>query len=130
MINLLIKDETATGKLISQLNLLIKGEMLTVRELITQRVNFEVSEYNKNQTEYFNGLVQPTDSEKDLNSYKMKEKKLINAEKQVEKALSAFEANGFFIIANDRQLESLDEHILVDDTLTLSFIKLVPLIGG
>lgn len=130
MINLKIKDETGTGKLINELNLLVNTSMLTVRELISQRVRAEVENYNKTKEEYFNGLVQPTESEKTLNGYKMKERKYINPEHQVNKALESFESNVFFIVANNRQLETLDEHILVDDETTLIFIKLVQLIGG
>jgi hypothetical protein len=130
MVTLKIKDETGTGKLINEWNLLLKAEMITVRELITQRVKAEVETYNKTKEEFFNGLVQPTESEKCLNGYKMRERKAINIEVQINKALEAFESNGFFIIANDRQLDTLDEHLLIDDEICLIFIKLINLIGG
>lgn len=130
MAQIKIKDETGIGKMVNELNLLINAEMLTVEELISRRIYFEVEKYNAHKGEYFNGLIQPTDSEKILNGYKMKEKKAIDPELQVKKALEAFNSNGFFIIANNRQLESLEEHILVDDNLEISFIKLVQLVGG
>jgi hypothetical protein len=130
MANVKIIDETATGKVIQELNLLINAEMLTAEELISRRVRFEVEKYNNHKEEIFNGLIQPTDSERLLNGYKMKGKKEIDPDAQVEKALEAFNANGFFIIANNRQLETLEEHILIDDMLKVSFIKLVPLVGG
>lgn len=130
MLTLKIKDETGTGKLVHELNLLVNAEMLTVKELISQRVISEVENYNKTKEEYFNGLVQPTESEKTLNGYRMKERKSISSDEQIKKALESFNANGFFIIANDRQLERLEDHIMVDNKLSISFIKLVPLIGG
>lgn len=125
-----IKDETGIGKIVNELNLLINAEMVTVEELISRRVRFEVEKYNTHKEDYFNGLVQPTDSEKILNGYKMKEKKAIDPDIQVKKALEAFNSNGFFIIANNRQLENLEDHILVNANLEISFIKLVQLVGG
>lgn len=130
MAQIKIKDETGIGKMVNELNLLINAEMLTAEELICRRIHFEVEKYNAHKGEYFNGLIQPTDSEKILNGYKMKEKKAIDPELQVKKALEAFNSNGFFIITNNRQLENLEEHILVDDNLEISFIKLVQLVGG
>ena len=45
-------------------------------------------------------------------------------------ALHAFENNGFFLLVNDRQVESLDEEIWLGEGATASFLKLTPLVGG
>lgn len=47
-------------------------ERITVRELIRSRVYQEVKDYNTRQTEYFRGLVQPTNTEQSLNGYQLK----------------------------------------------------------
>ncbi|MFN8672723.1 MAG: hypothetical protein U0457_11675 [Candidatus Sericytochromatia bacterium] len=125
-----LRDETATGKINYEFELIIDAEIITVKELITKRVTYEVEKYNSQKEEFFNGLVQPTESEKSLNGYKMRHKKEINLNKQIEKALESFESNGFFIIANNRQLENLDEAIFLDKESNISFIKLVHLVGG
>ncbi|MGI4870279.1 MAG: hypothetical protein ACRYFX_03765 [Janthinobacterium lividum] len=127
---LTILDETASGSIISRLELEITQEMLTVRDVIARRVHDEVAAYNARQTGVFNGLVQPTDSERVLNGYKMRPAKLIDAEKQVYRALEAFQQNGFFLLVNDRQAESLDEEVWLGDGATASFVKLTPLVGG
>jgi hypothetical protein len=44
-------------------------------------------------------------------------------------ALQAFERNGYFIIPGDRQVESLDEDIIIGPSTKVLFIKLVPLVG-
>jgi hypothetical protein len=127
---LTILDETATGSVISRLEIEIRQEMLTVRELIGQRVHDEVAAYNARQTGLFHGLVQPTESERVPNGFRMPSAHLIDAEQQVYRALEAFDKNGFFLLVNDRQVESLDEEIWLGQGATASFVKLTPLVGG
>ena len=129
---LTFQDETATGSVLSRLELEISQEMLTVRELISRRVQQEVAAYNTEQSAVFQGLVQPTDSERLLNGsgYRLRHTKQIDAEQQVYQALHAFENNGFFLLVNDRQVESLDEKIWLGEGATASFLKLTPLVGG
>ena len=129
---LTFQDETATGSILSRLELEISQEMLTVRELISRRVQQEVAAHNSGQAAVFQGLVQPTDSERLLNGsgYRLRHTKQIDAEQQVYQALHAFENNGFFLLMNDRQVESLDEEIWLGEGATASFLKLTPLVGG
>jgi hypothetical protein len=56
--------------------------------------------------------------------------KLIDAEQQTYRALEAFQNNGFFLLVNDRQAESLDEEVWLGAGATASFVKLTPLVGG
>lgn len=127
---LTILDETATGSILSRLEVEINQEMLTVRELIARRVHNEVADYNARQTGTFQGLVQPTESERVLNGYRLRPTKLIDAEQQTYRALEAFQNNGFFLLVNDRQVESLDEEVWLGAGATASFVKLTPLVGG
>jgi hypothetical protein len=127
---LTILDETASGSILGRLEMEISQEMLTVRELITRRVHDEVAAYNARQTGTFQGLVQPTESERVLNSYRLRPAKLIDAEQQTYRALEAFQQNGFFLLVNDRQAESLDEEVWLGAGATASFVKLTPLVGG
>lgn len=130
MPTLTILDETASGSIISRLELEISQETLTVREMITRRVHDEVAAYNERQTGVFQGLVQPTESERALNGYKLRPTKRIDGEQQVYRALEAFQQNGFFVLVNDRQAESLDDAVWLGDGATVSFVKLTPLVGG
>ncbi|MFD1872590.1 hypothetical protein [Hymenobacter bucti] len=129
---LTILDETAAGSILNRLELEISQEMLTVRELIARRVHDEVAAHNARQTSLFQGLVQPTDSERLLNGsgYRLHHAKPIDAEAQVYRALEAFQQNGFFLLVNDRQAETLDEEIWLGAGATASFVKLTPLVGG
>ncbi|HLK98034.1 MAG TPA: hypothetical protein VK364_09720 [Hymenobacter sp.] len=127
---LTIQDETATGGILNRLELEIAQEMLTVRELIGQRVRQEVTAYNAQQSDVFQGLVQPTESERVLNGYRRRSFKLIDAEEQLYRALEGFQQNSYFVLVNDRQVETLDEEVWLGDGATASFVKLTPLVGG
>lgn len=127
---LTIYDETIQGQRTPALTLDFLNERITVRELIRERVYEEVREYNASTPEYFRGLVQPTDAERALNGYRIRQRRKIDWEEQFQKAIEAFQRNGFFILVDDRQAESLDETIMLTPTTQVSFVKLVPLVGG
>ena len=127
---LTILDENASGSILHRLELEISQEMLTVRELIARRVHEEVAAYNERQGGVFQGLVQPTESERVLNGYRLQPQHLIDAEQQVYRALEAFQQNGFFVLVNNQQVESLDEEVWLGSGATASFLKLTPLVGG
>ena len=125
-----IKDETFAGKILQELNLEFEANMVTVRDIISLRVIKEVELYNSKMPEYFNGLVEPSDAEKTLNGFKLKTKKVIDAEKQVYVALHAFQSNAFFILVDNTQSDDLDQEVALKADTKISFIKLTPLVGG
>ena len=118
---LTIRDETANGSVTNELTLDVLTETITVRELIRSRVYQEVNDYNlrKRQDQAFRGLVTPR-----------RQGHEIDWKEQFSKACEAFERNGFFILIGDKQAESLDEEITLHQNEPLSFVKLVPLVGG
>lgn len=125
-----VHDELAPGRRTRSFTLYLASERITVRELIRRRVEEEVEAYNRARPEVFQGLVQPTDAERVLNGYRLKTRRPLDAAAQVEHALRAFETNGFLIVVGDRQVEDLDESIAVTPATEISFVKLVPLVGG
>ena len=125
-----IKDETLSGVSYEVMSLYFKTELVSIREIITQRVLKEVGAYNQKLDGVFSGLVQPADAENVLNAYHVKPKKPIDAKRQVEIALDAFQRNVFFVLVDDKQFEHLEDEIIVANTTSISFIKLTPLVGG
>ena len=105
-------------------------ERITVRELIRSRVYQEVKDFNTQQPEVFHGLVQPTETEQTLNGYKLRKPRQINWKTQFEKALTAFQSNGFIILVDDEQVTELEEEITIAPKTSVAFMKLVPLVGG
>jgi hypothetical protein len=125
-----INDSTGTGKITNSINLFFKHELITVKELIEARVIKEVKDFNEQQPEYFQGLVQPTRAEQTLNGYRLRERKKIDSEKQVYIALDAFQKNGYFVLIDDKQADSLEQEVLLTASSSINFLKLTPLVGG
>lgn len=111
---------------------------LTVREIIRRRVLYEVDAHNAalaaGTNVSFVGLVQPTDTESRLNAQlKTRQdgmRRLVDAEKQYEAAVQAFERNGFLMFVGGRQVEELDEVVEFAGDAEVSFLKLIALVGG
>lgn len=124
------RDETATGKPLEAFAVPGLPQSLTARELIRLRVREEVAWHNAAPSRHFCGLVRPDDAEIELNGYRLKRARRIDWERQADIAERAFDSNGFFMLAGERQIEHLDEVIDLTDDPELVFIKLVPLAGG
>jgi len=127
---LTIHDETASGQKTNTFTIDCLTERLTVRDLIKARIYQEVQDYNLKEPEYFRGLVEPTQAERVLNGYKLKARRKIDWQEQYQRALEAFDRNGFFVLVGDQQAESLDQEFEVKIETEVSFVKLVPLVGG
>jgi len=108
----------------------VSGETITMRELIRLRVFQEVEEFNNQQPTVFRMLVQPGEAEQTLNGFKFKKPRQVNPEAQFKKAIEAFESNGFLILVDDSQVDTLDDEIALQPETNIAFLKLVPLIGG
>ncbi|GAA5495744.1 hypothetical protein Rhal01_01923 [Rubritalea halochordaticola] len=128
---LTIKDEAMNGNVIRSFTIRDLSEEVSVREIIKARIYQEVQDYNQaSEEEGFEGLIKPGDVEAQLNPKKVKQKKEIDWEKQYEVACDAFENNGFFILIDDKQAESLEQRVVLHVDSEVSFIKLTTLVGG
>ena len=125
-----VRDETTAGQSLREFMLEFLTESITVRELIRARVFQEVKDYNASESDVYQGLVRPVDAEETLNGYKLKKLRKIDWEKQFEKAIEAFEATRVPVLVDGRQVESLDEEIVLSPETLVTFLKLVPLVGG
>jgi hypothetical protein len=139
MATLTITDDTASGETTNTLTLDILDETITVRELIRSRVYQEVQDFNRRlqaadeRVEAFRGLVTPRDEERMLNGQpraRRRNVKEIDWKEQFDVACHAFERNGFFLLIDDRQAESLDEVVTLRHDTRVSFVRLMPLVGG
>ena len=126
-------DETLPGERTPALSLSLLSSRITLRELIRRRIYEEVQQYHVAPPEtLFRGLVTPSPAERLLNGEKAetKPRRRLDWEAQYERALAAFARNGFFVLVGDRQVEDLDEEIELKVHTEVSFVKLVPLVGG
>jgi len=127
---LTIRDESTGGGTWNEIALEVLTERITVRELIRSRVYQEVQDHNLRQPEIFRGLVEPTDAERELNGFRLKRPRQIDWKQQYERAIAAFEAGAFLVLVDDRQMDSLEEEIVVRPGTCASFLRLTPLVGG
>ena len=132
---LAVRDETPIGGVSNEWSLEFLSETITVRELIRERVYQEVQDFNRQQDQQvFAGLVQPTDTERILNGqrpeYRLKKHRVIEWKAQFEKAMEAFQRNGFLILIDEKQANNLDQEFVIRHDTQVSFVKLTLLVGG
>jgi len=127
---LTLVDETPTGETIRESELVLDGERITLRQVITQRVRDEAARFNRRRKTLFQGLVQPNDAEHVQDGYRLPKWRKLDPELQSHRALSAFLANRFFVLVDDRQVADLDQVLVVRPGTRIAFIKMVPLVGG
>ncbi|GIH71099.1 hypothetical protein [Sphaerimonospora thailandensis] len=134
MASVTFRDETATGRALEEFSLPDLPERISARELVRLRVREEVARYNASpsHSHHFRGLVQPTDAEAEaeLNGYRMRTARRLDWERQADAAEAAFARNGFLLLVGDRQIEDLDTEIDLIADPVISFVKLIPLVGG
>ncbi len=130
MTTVTILDEWTPGGGATEWALELLTERVTVRELIRSRVYQEVTEYNARQAGLFRGLVQPRDAERTREGFRLRSPRRIDWTEQYESALDAFARNGFLLLVDDRQVTDLDAEIELRHDTDVSFLRLVPLVGG
>jgi hypothetical protein len=128
--HLRVYDHVPGGRRSTGIALHLASSRMTARELVRQRVETEVAAFNAGPAKVFAGLIQPTQSERTLNGYRLDHPRQLDAEAQVQIALTQFEKRGFILLLDDRQVESLDEILTLTGDDTVVFLRLVPLVGG
>ncbi len=125
-----IRDESTGGKTLQEWALEVFAERITVRELIRSRVYQEVKDFNVRQPHVFRGLVQPTGAEQALNGFTLRKGRQIDWKEQFERAVEAYQRKQILVIADDKQLESLDQEVVIRPDTVVSFLRLTLLVGG
>ena len=114
-----IVDETSSRKRTGELRIELASERVTARDLIRRRVEAAVARFQQAIGDRYEGLVRP-----DAKSRR------IDLAKQQQVALDAFGRNGFLLFVGERQIDDLDEEIVITPELPVRFVRLVPLVGG
>jgi hypothetical protein len=124
-----ILDETTSGECRDAGTFTSESSATTLREMIRLRVRQEVDRFNHSESPVFQGFIQPEETERILNGARPTHRPL-DWEKQYASAIGAFQGNGFLVLVDDRQIMGLDETIHLEPQTRITFLKLVPLIGG
>lgn len=126
-VSLTIRDESVPRSEVIDQILELAQVPLTARDLISERVRSEVDLRNTEAGRWTRLIHIPTPEEAALNGTTSR---LIDSERQVEKALEVFETNGFVLLVDDQQIETLDQPLNLTPTSIVTFLKLTPLKGG
>jgi hypothetical protein len=132
-ITLTVCDESNLGERRPAVTLSLPEPTITARELIRARVFEEVKAYNEGLRDFlqgFRGLIQPTPEERALNPDRPSPRRKVDWNEQARIALEAFESNGFLLLVDDRQIDSLAAEIRLSPESQVVFLKLMPLVGG
>ena len=113
-------------------------ERITVRDLITRRVEEEVALVNAQnfkqkktlQERMFLAGITNRAPETLLNQDTPKRRKEIDPISAVKTALKAFKAGRYFLLINDQQIEDMDKTIELTPKTEAVFLRLTPLVGG
>jgi len=131
---LVIRDVTGagtdSGTATPAMSLDFLNEETTVREIIERRVYEEVHDHNHARPSLLQRLVSPAGAEAALNAPRAREHRQIDWMAQRDRAIEGFQRNAFFVLVGDRQVTSLDERIRLSLTTEVTFVRLVPLVGG
>lgn len=119
---LTLRDETARGDVIRTRTLDFAAAEITVRELLVRRSDEEVRDFNRGDFSQHDLLVRP-DAAQAL-------RRAVDPERQRRVTLLAFQANRFFVLLGDRQLESLDDTVPLGADTAVAFVRVVPLVGA
>ncbi|WP_428833249.1 hypothetical protein [Micromonospora coerulea] len=55
---------------------------------------------------------------------------VVNPRRQYDRAVEAFGRNGFIVLADHRQVDDLDGQVALRTGTEITFLRLVPLVGG
>ena len=126
-----VQDENLPRTEVVEILLKLSSAQLTARDLISERVLAECDRLlvdSKGALAPF--LIKPTEDEIALNGVRSVRNNPMDPENRVKTALEAFETNGFILLVDDIQIESLDQEIKMTPTSVVTFLKLTPLVGG
>lgn len=132
-----IYDKTLGGNQRFVRELTLVSERMTVRQVIEARLDAEIATMKAQAADVARAgestLVMPAFVETTLNgprSYGPARRHDIDRAAQVEVVVKAFRENKLLMFVDNRQVTELDQEIGFGANSTVTFIRLVPLVGG
>ena len=108
----------------------LASERITLRELLTRRIEEEVAAFNAGDDAIRPLVVPLSEQERRLNGEPLKQRRNVDAARQLDAAIEAFQRTRILVVVDRAQVLDLDEELTVTPDSEVRFIKLVPLVGG
>jgi hypothetical protein len=138
---LTVHEETSGGQPAGRFEVELLTDHFTARELIHSRVFQEVKDQNLRARQ---PVQEPTSTgpmiaentgagwrpSRGPQARTGKETGRLEWGKEFERALDAFLRRQILVLVDDRQIGDLDEEIVIDPQTVVTFVRLVPLVGG
>ena len=121
---LTIHDESTGAPATTARFLTLPSAKLTARELIRERVILEVRQHNDSPSKPFVGLIKLSDEELTLNDRPAR--RVLDPDRQVARAYESFHKNGFALLVDGTQVESLDQELDLSPKSQITFLRLSP----
>ncbi|MBX3137100.1 hypothetical protein KF707_12730 [Candidatus Obscuribacterales bacterium] len=126
-VTLTVCEKSPGGPPAEEYSLELKEERITVRDLIQNIVFHQVYKLNTAARDW-NRMAD--DREQLLNSKPAGQGRTVDWVPKFEQALKAFETNQIVLLVDDTQVEDLNEFVDLTPRTKVTFLKLVPLVGG
>lgn len=127
---IIIHDETQSGCILNQVKLKVSKHRITVKELIKLRIFQEAEEFNAKRSSHYSGLVRPDHAKPVLSGFQLDPSYRIDPQKQYYIAMDAFKRQGFFVMVDEEKIDDPEYAIAIRSCPRISFLKLVPVVGG
>ncbi len=106
----------------------LQSEQITVRDLLREYVTHQVEQHNCQQKTRSANFE--SEDEMILNNKVRKPVGQLQCNVECERAYKAFESNQLVVLINKYQPSELDETVTVTADSKVTFLRLVPLVGG
>jgi hypothetical protein len=112
---ILFRDVTRAGRELGRSTVTDLPDTLTVGELLDTRIRTEVSAYNEQPGPVFVGLVQPADSIRHSDGFRIREARQLDADAAVAAAVEAVAAGMLAFQLGGERVTDLDRPVAVDE---------------
>lgn len=121
-----LQDASLQGQQQSPWQMDIFEEQSTLREILRSRIYQEVSEYHAKKRSQALCLITP----RPVDPQQADATPPVDWQIHYEQAIAAFQKKRYLVLINGRQITKLDASIHLTNQTTITFLKLIPLIGG
>lgn len=128
MPTLTIRDQILGSGQPQEFDLEVLTEHITLRELIRSRVYQEVQDHNHGRGTS-SMLVRPNQAELSPRGSERKPRE-VDWQAQFQLAVEAFQRGQILVLVGDRQCLDLEDQVHVATSTKVTFVRLVPLVGG